>query len=527
MFRRIFSEHTEPVYRGVFERYGGAIASMDLQFVNGALYRRLVPLIAPDRDKGKIPPNPVLWLVTRLHPEFRRRDQRAKEVIEQQVFVEEIDRWMGTERFEWIEACRTLQAFDVDTASDAELADHLRHLDERLIAGWYRHHELHAADLGPIGDLLVHAKQWGLDPTDVMTLLRGASPATVEAARHGSVIAAALSDNGTDPSKISTIDEIRAVPAAAAALDEYLAMFGWRLISDYDITGLTLNELPSAVVAIVRKAATDDVTDTDTAERDRQTKLEALRDEADDPALFDELVASARLAYGVRDDNGPLTWAWPAGLTRRAYLEAGRRLTAGNRLPSEEHVFEFDIPELASTLDGGVEPSVETLVERAETRRWEATLDSPDVLGPPPAEPDLAPLPPNIRRMMAITLATVSMLEPELDQTPVALHGLGIGERPYTGTARVVDDAATAIAEVQPGDVLVAAWTAPSFNAVFSIAGGVVVQAGGLLCHAAVMARELDIPGVIGCTDAMTEISSGDLIEVDPAAGLVTVVRPA
>jgi pyruvate,water dikinase len=80
---------------------------------------------------------------------------------------------------------------------------------------------------------------------------------------------------------------------------------------------------------------------------------------------------------------------------------------------------------------------------------------------------------------------------------------------------------------MEPGDVLVAPWTAPSFNAVLSIAGGVVVQEGGLLCHAAVMARELGIPAVVGCAGAMTAIHSGDRIEVDPGTGTVRVLQRA
>ena len=81
---------------------------------------------------------------------------------------------------------------------------------------------------------------------------------------------------------------------------------------------------------------------------------------------------------------------------------------------------------------------------------------------------------------------------------------------------------------MEPGDVLVAPWTAPTYNAVLAIAGGIVVQEGGLLSHAAVMARELGIPAVIGCRSAMELIGDGDLVEVDAAAGEVRVVqRPA
>ncbi len=532
LYRRIAGEHTEPVYRDVMRRFGGAAGSIDLQFVNGALYRRIVPLIAPDRDNGRMPPAPLLWLVTRLHPEFRRREKIAERLLADRSFEADIARWNQVERFEWIEANAALQLVDPLDLGDHELADHLRLMSERLVTGWRRHHELHANDLGPIGDLLIHARRWGIDEVEVMSLLRGSSPATTAAARHGTRIADALREAGVDSTSVGDIAEIRAVPAAADALDDYLAEFGHRLVTDYDIVGLTLHELPAAVVALVRRSVPG-------AEGQQPPEHDAarLRNRADDPQLFDQLLESARTAYGMRDDNGPLTWAWPAGLTRRAYLAAGQRLADRARLASPDHVFELDIDELADVLDGSATPTADELVERAAHRRWEATLDAPDVLGPAPVEPDTSALPPSIRRMMDIILATSELLEPEVmtedeaeDGAKIggsdALTGLGIGSDRYVGIARVVDDAAEAVEHMNPGDVLITAWTSPSFNAVLSIAGAVVVQEGGLLCHAAVMARELHLPAVIGCRNAMTMIRSGETVEVDPVAGAVRRVQP-
>jgi rifampicin phosphotransferase len=60
---------------------------------------------------------------------------------------------------------------------------------------------------------------------------------------------------------------------------------------------------------------------------------------------------------------------------------------------------------------------------------------------------------------------------------------------------------------------------------VLTIAGAIVVQEGGLLSHAAVMARELGLPAVIGCRRAMEVIRDGDLVEVDPDAGEVRIVK--
>ncbi|MEM9134556.1 MAG: PEP-utilizing enzyme [Actinomycetota bacterium] len=528
VLRRIASTHTAPTYREVFTAFGTPMGTIDFQYVNGAQYRRLVPLIAPDADKGKPPPNPVLWLASRLHPELRRRNRTAERVVTEKTFIDDIDHWVETERHEWVADNRVLQDVEPGDLDDEALAGHLADLDARLVAGWVRHHLLHANDLGPIGDLLVHAEDWGLDVVSVMDLLQGSSPATVSTARHGRAMADGLRAAGVDPATIESLADIDGVPEASAALDEYLDTYGWRLVSDYDINGLVLHELPSAVVALVRRSATGDG-----GEAARQADTERLRSElrgrATDPELFDTLLDDARTAYGVRDDNGPLTWAWPAGLTRRAYLEAGRRLAERGAIDDADLVFEADIDEVRALLGHGeaTAPSAAELTSRAAHRRWEKTLVAPDVLGPMPPEPDVSPLPAGLRRLMRILLTVVARIDPEPVDRPPALHGLGIGTEPYRGTARVTADAAEAVAALQPGDILVAPFTAPSFNAVLAIAGGVVVQEGGLLCHAAVMARELGIPAVVGCSDAMATVADGAHIEVDPVAGVVRVLEPS
>jgi phosphohistidine swiveling domain-containing protein len=112
----------------------------------------------------------------------------------------------------------------------------------------------------------------------------------------------------------------------------------------------------------------------------------------------------------------------------------------------------------------------------------------------------------------------------ESDAGHGALQGMGIGSEPYTGTARVVRDPSAALGAMQPGDVIVAPYTAPTYNTVLAMAGAIVTEEGGLLCHAAVIARELDLPAVIGASGAMESIPDGATVEVDPRAGIVRVV---
>ena len=77
---------------------------------------------------------------------------------------------------------------------------------------------------------------------------------------------------------------------------------------------------------------------------------------------------------------------------------------------------------------------------------------------------------------------------------------------------------------VNPGDVIVARYTVPTFNSVLALAGAVVTEQGGLLCHAAVIARELGIAAVVGAS-CVLDIDDGSMIEVDPIAGVVTALE--
>jgi rifampicin phosphotransferase len=92
------------------------------------------------------------------------------------------------------------------------------------------------------------------------------------------------------------------------------------------------------------------------------------------------------------------------------------------------------------------------------------------------------------------------------------------------GRARVVLDP-TDPRGLEPGDVLVAPLTDPSWTPLFLAAEAVVVDVGATLSHAVIVSRELGIPSVVSVTDATRVIPDGALIEVDGAAGTVTVIE--
>ncbi len=100
------------------------------------------------------------------------------------------------------------------------------------------------------------------------------------------------------------------------------------------------------------------------------------------------------------------------------------------------------------------------------------------------------------------------------------VRGTGASAGIVTGTARVVlgpDD----FGRVRPGDIIIAPSSNPSWVPLFAIAGGLVANTGGVLSHAAVVAREFALPAVVGTGDATTRIADGQTVELDGTTGFV------
>jgi len=100
----------------------------------------------------------------------------------------------------------------------------------------------------------------------------------------------------------------------------------------------------------------------------------------------------------------------------------------------------------------------------------------------------------------------------------ILAEGRSIGQRIGSGTARVVDHIDN-MGEVQEGDVLITDMTDPDWEPVMKRAAAVVTNRGGRTCHAAIIARELGIPAVVGCGDATATVRSGTGVTVSCAEG--------
>jgi pyruvate,water dikinase len=100
----------------------------------------------------------------------------------------------------------------------------------------------------------------------------------------------------------------------------------------------------------------------------------------------------------------------------------------------------------------------------------------------------------------------------------VRASGRAVGGKVATGKARVITQLAQ-LSEFHPGEVLVADTTTPDWGTVMKTAAAIVTNRGGRTCHAAIVARELGVPAVVGCDTATESISTGEEVTVSCAEG--------
>lgn len=507
-----------------FVEIGAPLDGLEFRFVNGLCYSRIRPLVRPDKPAAKLPPKPVLKLAMRLNPEMRRRAVTAARVVEDRPWRRVLDEWSRPNgiREQLEHENLALQDVDLGALPDEGVIAHTQNVVAHALTMWERHFWLHTYDLGPIGFLLDAGAEWGLEASELLPLLEGASPSTSEAERVLRRLRDAVDASGVTP---TTLDELRAVsPSVAADLDTFLRVRGRQVISRYDIDGLTLAEAPSVLLGTIMSARDDSARSASAAARlgERVTQLRGRVPEAHRPE-FDRLLAEARNAMDLRDDNGPHTIEWPLGLLRLALMEVGRRMVAAGTAHDAAHGLELSVDEIPTALSSGG-PGADVLAGRQHWRQTVDIEDAPRRLGMVEPIPPLDVLPPAMARVVGFIQRVVAEAGLDGEVKTTGLTGFGVGTETYRGVARLATSPEEALMQLNPGDVLVVPCTTPAFNMVLTMAGAVVTSEGGALSHAAVLARELGIPAVVGAPRALLDIPDGATVEVDPVAATVRVL---
>jgi pyruvate,water dikinase len=382
----------------------------------------------------------------------------------------------------------------------------------------------------PVGDMALHVAGWaGVPPTVALGVLDGYSPVSAVASSEMTDALAALRADDAARALLTAegdaagrLTELR---AALPAVDDYVTLVQDRPIDGFDIVAPTLREVPELILG---KLAAALVADPD-ATRARADALAAelrARVAEEHRAEFDDLVAEARAVYRLRDERGIYSDVTAIGLMRRAVLAVGRRLVERGRLSDPELALDATLAELSQLTAGGG-PSEAELADRAGIRRRRALEGAPRYLGdPPPPPPPVDELPPALARLMSSVGFMIDAVLGQLEAPGgdgATIHGIGVGDRVVEGRAHLVRDVDDLLS-VEDGDVIVASATGEAFNAVLHLVSGIVTDHGSHACHAAMVAREMGFPAVVGTVDATRRINDGDRVRLDGSKGEILVL---
>lgn len=446
--------------------------------------------------------------------------------------------WSGAWLPEIKEHLAALHAFDLAGASLPALVEHLVDIRRRVVRLWELHFEL----MYPVTlalsdfddayrDLFPDAKQ-----LEVYELLSGFPSKTTEAnlrlweigraAARTPALHALIVETPPEGLLAALANSLEG-QALYAEIQDYLRIYGERG-DDLYIDRPTWNEVPIAVLRSLREAALQPTRDL-AAELQQQVERREARERKVRAALaghphpvveeFEALLAAAQASAHLGEEHNFWIDAKITFHARRAALEVGRRLAARGVIGDPEDVFHLDLAELVA-LDMAALPSLHATVARRQAELAHYTgFKPPGVLGVPRPF-----LPMDSAMMRAMFRMNGDRMSPPSKSG--TLDGMPGARGRITGPARIVRTLAEA-GKLRPGDVLVATATLPSWTPYFAIAAAVVTDTGGMLCHAAVVAREYGIPAVVGTRAATALLKDGQLIEVDGDAGLVRVVVAA
>jgi pyruvate,water dikinase len=301
-------------------------------------------------------------------------------------------------------------------------------------------------------------------------------------------------------------------PEARDAIEGWLEKYGMRCVGEIDITRPRWRERPSTLVPVIlgniknfepgsgarrfeqgRKEAW-------AKEQDVLERLRALPDGEKKADEAKQMIDRVRTFIGYREypKYGMVSRYF---VYKQALLREAERLVEADVLREKDDIFFLRFAELHDV--------VRTRhVDDELIRRRRDAFTSYQALTPP--------------RVLTSDGEAVTGAYRRDDVPTGALVGLPVSAGVVEGRARVVLDMAQA--DLEPGDILVTAYTDPSWTPLFVAITGLVTEVGGLMTHGAVIAREYGLPAVVGVVDATRLIPDGRRIRVHGTDGYVEIL---
>jgi pyruvate,water dikinase len=300
---------------------------------------------------------------------------------------------------------------------------------------------------------------------------------------------------------------------AKDAIAAYLDTYGMRCIGEIDITRTRWGEQPSTLVPMILS----NVRNFEPGEADRRfeqgrreaqekerellRRLRAMPDGESKAAEAKAMIDRVRTFMGYRE-YPKYHMVSRYFVYKQALLQEAERLVHAHVLRAPEDIFFLRFEELQEVVRTDLVDD-QLIAQRRDAMKWYRSLTPPRVL---------------------TSEGEVVAGQYRRDDVPAgALVGLPVSAGTVEGRARVIADIAQA--DLETGDILVTAYTDPSWTPLFVAIKGLVTELGGLMTHGAVIAREYGLPAVVNVERATQLIQDGDRIRVHGAEGYVEILR--
>jgi phosphohistidine swiveling domain-containing protein len=514
-FARVVLSSRTPTYRNMCAQIGLMFDTIDFRDIGGWEYIRVVPLGANDR------PGRVGACVAAMRADVCGRT---------------VGRWYEEWQGEFARRFATLRDIDLAELTDSGLGAHLTTVLELIAYGFGVHFMLQGAIAITLAELAFTCRELlGLDNAHTFGLLAGLSGKSTEPSRAFGPLAKLA--RGRPALQRSLIERAPAEVVLAqdeyfaAAFTEFMQTHGCRALR-LEVADQNLEERPDLVIGLIADQLAKDVdpdrTDATFVARRKQAAadIRSRLTSAGDQARFDRALARAEKAYPVREDNEYFTISVPLALIRRAALEIGHRLADRGQLDIRDDVFQVEPREAQEALRDGADRR--ELVTRAKGEHaWVLAHPGPASYGKDPGPPPaFGSLPAEVRLANEGFLWSVEQIfGPDATRRVGAdnmVSGIPASPGSYTGPVRVIRSEAE-FDRLRAGDVLVCPVTSPVWSVLFPSIGALVTDAGGILSHPAIIAREYGLPAVVATGNGTLALHDGQLVTVDGTSGLVHV----
>jgi pyruvate,water dikinase len=418
-----------------------------------------------------------------------------------------------------------MKAVDLGALTDAALWDVLQEFLELNAHHWYLHHLLVMPAMTAADRLKkVFLEIMGDEAEDsAHMLLRSDNSKTVQAIEALDSLAASAQASDEVASVIEGKRDAEAIIEALrqhedgvkwlATFDAYIHEFGYRP-GGYDMVFPTWKENPAASFDLIRSRLLSPETTGNNEAELLATRANLINDAREktsgDPDLrerFDAALSPAENLWPLKEDHSYYIDQASASIIRITLAEIGRRLAANGTLEQADDVWFIDIEEAELGINDNAPANIQFLVnERRAERDANSRLTAPKYLGTAP--PDHEALQSSEQTQDGVT----------------ALKGTAASKGEATGIARVIlspDE----FGKLNNGDILICRSTAPMWTPLFRVASALVSEAGGVLSHPAVVAREVGLPAVVGIIGATSKIRDGQMVTVSGTDGLVHIVE--